>query len=100
MDCSLPGSSVHGDSPGKSTRVGCEVLLQGIFLTQGLNPSLLGLLHWLVTTRVTWEAQSLLRVSLKAFKLELKKKKKKSTDGPEVIPLLFLPFHYGSPRIP
>ena len=38
MDCSLPGSSVHGDSPGKSTRVGCHSLLQGIFLTQGSNP--------------------------------------------------------------
>ena len=23
MDCSLPGSSVHGDSPGKNTGVGC-----------------------------------------------------------------------------
>ena len=23
MDCSPPGSSVHGDSPGKNTRVGC-----------------------------------------------------------------------------
>ena len=40
MDCSPPGSSVHGDSPGKNTRVGCHVLLQGIFPTQGLNPSL------------------------------------------------------------
>ena len=30
------------DSPGKSTRVGCHFLLQGIFQTQGLN---LGLLH-------------------------------------------------------
>ena len=42
MDCSPPGSSVHGDSPGKNTGVGCHALLQGIFLTQGLNP---GLLH-------------------------------------------------------
>ena len=24
MDCSLPGSSVHGDSPGKNTGVGCH----------------------------------------------------------------------------
>ena len=46
MDCSLPGSSVYGDSPGKNTGVGCRVLLQGIFLTQGLNPRLLRLLHW------------------------------------------------------
>ena len=30
-----------GDSPGKSTGVGCQALLQGIFPTQGLNPSLL-----------------------------------------------------------
>ena len=42
MDCSLPGSSVLGDSPGKNTGVGCHDLLQGIFLTQGSNP---GLLH-------------------------------------------------------
>ena len=38
MDCSPPGSSVHGDSPGKNTRVGCHFLLQGIFPTQGSNP--------------------------------------------------------------
>ena len=41
-------SSVHGDSPGKNTRVGCHALLQGIFPTQGLNPRLLCLLHWQV----------------------------------------------------
>ena len=29
MDCSLPDSSVHGDSPGKNTGVGCHTLLQG-----------------------------------------------------------------------
>ena len=29
------------DSPGKNTEVGCHFLLQGIFLTQGLNPCLL-----------------------------------------------------------
>ena len=40
MDCSLPGSSVHGDSPGKNTGVGCHALLQGIFPTQGSNPGL------------------------------------------------------------
>ena len=41
MDCSPAGSSVHGDSPGKNTGVGCHALLQGIFPTQGLNPVLL-----------------------------------------------------------
>ena len=33
------------DSRGKNTGVGCHFLLQGIFLTQGLNPCLLHLLH-------------------------------------------------------
>ena len=46
MDCSPPGSSVCGDSPGKNTAVGCHALLQGIFLTQGLNLCLLCLLDW------------------------------------------------------
>ena len=41
MDCSPPGSSVHGDSPGKSTGVGCHTLLQGIFPIQRSNPGLL-----------------------------------------------------------
>ena len=40
MNCSPQGSSVHGDSPGKNTEVGCHFLLQGIFPTQGLNPGL------------------------------------------------------------
>ena len=35
MDCSLPGSSVHGNSPGKNTGVGCHALLQEIFPAQG-----------------------------------------------------------------
>ena len=41
-DCSLTGSSVHGDSPGKSNGEGCHAILQGISPTQGSNP---GLLH-------------------------------------------------------
>ena len=40
MHCSPPGSSVHGDSPGKNTGVGCYSLLQDIFPTQGSNPGL------------------------------------------------------------
>ena len=27
MDCSQPGSSIHGDSLGKNTGVGCHTLL-------------------------------------------------------------------------
>ena len=51
MDCSLPGSSVHGifqasvlewDAIAFSTGVGYHSLIQGISLTQGSNP---GLLH-------------------------------------------------------
>ena len=40
MDCSPPGSFVQRSSPGKNTAVSCHALLQGIFLTQGLNPGL------------------------------------------------------------
>ena len=40
MDCSPPGSSVHGDSPGKNTVEDCHALLQGIFPTQGSSPGL------------------------------------------------------------
>ena len=56
MDCSPPGSSVHEDSPGKNTGVGCHSLLQGIFLTQELN---WGLLHCrgFCTNWATREAQ-------------------------------------------
>jgi len=40
MDCGPPGPSVHGDSPDKNTGVGSHFILQGIYLTQGLNPGL------------------------------------------------------------
>ena len=40
MDCSPPGSSVHGDSPGKNIGEGFHALLQGIFPTQGSSPDL------------------------------------------------------------
>ena len=43
MDCSPPGSSVHGDSLSRDTEVGGHVLLQGIFPTRGSN---LHPLHW------------------------------------------------------
>ena len=43
IDCSPPGSSVHGDSPGQNTGVGCHFLLQEIFPIQALNSCLL---HW------------------------------------------------------
>ena len=49
------------DPMGKDTGVGCHVLLQGIFLTQGRSPHLLCLLHWDVgffTSSATWEGSS------------------------------------------
>jgi len=36
--------------PGKNTGAGYHFLFQGIFLTQGLNPPLLSLLHWHMCT--------------------------------------------------
>ena len=41
-DCSLARFLCTWDSPGKNAGVGCHFLLQGIFLSQELNP---GLLH-------------------------------------------------------
>ena len=37
-DCSLPGSSVQGDSPGKNIGVGCHALLQGNLPNSGVEP--------------------------------------------------------------
>ena len=57
MNCSPQGSPVHGASQArKNTGVGCYSLLQGIFLTQGLNPHLL---NWQADSLSlsTWEAQ-------------------------------------------
>ena len=39
-------ASLSMDSPGKNTTVGCHFLLQGLFLTRGLNSWLLQLLYW------------------------------------------------------
>ena len=40
MDCSVPGSSIHGILQARILRVGCHSLLQGIFPTQESNPGL------------------------------------------------------------
>ena len=58
MDCSPPGSSVHGILQARNTGVDCHVLLQGIFLTlvsyvHLLPPALAGRFF---TTTATWEA--------------------------------------------
>ena len=59
MECSPPGSSIHGDSPGKNTGVGCQALLQEIFPTHGSKPHLLclpALASGFFTTSTTGEA--------------------------------------------
>ena len=51
-----------------NTEVGCHVVLQGIFLTQGLNPGLLwspALAGDFFTTNITWEAPILYKVGTK-----------------------------------
>ena len=55
MDCSSPGSSVYGASPGKNTRVGCYAFPHGIFPTQGSNPDLPHC-RWILYQLCTWSA--------------------------------------------
>ena len=51
------GSSVNGISQARNSGTGCHLLLQGIFLTQGLNQNLLHLPHWQVDSLPpSWEA--------------------------------------------
>ena len=45
MDCNLPDSPVHGDSPGKNIGAGHQALLQGTFWTPGSNLHQLHLRH-------------------------------------------------------
>ena len=56
---SPPGSSVHGDSPGKNTGVGCHAPLQGIFPTQRSNPGL-HIAGGFFTSQATREAQNII----------------------------------------
>ena len=62
MDCSPPGSSVHGDSPGKSTRVYFHALLQGIFPTHGSNTWLFFFLIFLLVIYCLLNRTSILRI--------------------------------------
>ena len=72
MDCSSPGSSVHGIFQVRR-REGCHALLQGIFPTQGLNPRLLLLLHWQLDSLPLSHLGSLKQL----YSNNIKKKKKK-----------------------
>ena len=55
-DCSLPSSSIHVDSPGKNSGVGCHALLQGIFPTQESNPGLQNCRQILYHLSYQWSA--------------------------------------------
>ena len=52
MDCSPPGSSVHGDSPGKNTGVGCQALLWSI---QSTSCEMLGWMNHKMESRLLGE---------------------------------------------
>ena len=57
MACSLPGCSVHGDSPGKNTGVGGHALFQGNRPNPGIEPAPFAspaLAGGFFTTRATW----------------------------------------------
>ena len=58
MDCSPPGSSVHGDSPGKNTGMGCHALLQEIFpfRVEPMSFRSPALGWWFFTNWATWKA--------------------------------------------
>ena len=76
MDCSPPGSSVHGMLQARILDLGSHSLLQEIFWTQGLNP---GLLHcrqilYCLSHQGIYLAHYL--AMLKAYKLSLCFKKK------------------------
>ena len=56
------------DSPGKNTGVGCHTLLQGIFLTQGTEPTSLeppALAGGFFTTNAAWEAHRFITIPIK-----------------------------------
>ena len=73
LDCSPPGSFCPPAFPSKNIGMGC-FLLQGIFLTQGLNPCLLPwqegslpLSHLQSPRRSSWGLLILLLISLSPF---------------------------------
>ena len=83
MDCSLPGSSVPGDSPGKDTGVDRHALLQGIFPTQGSNPGLLHCRCWSVLEEGNHKLQNCWRRE-KILKMQNKIKEKQANTSTDM----------------
>ena len=80
MGCSLPGSFVQGDSPGKNTGVGCHALLQEIFPTQGSNPDVLQCIYIIKEWKVG--SQKILRLGMRmSVSISLLCKKDSSLGG-------------------
>ena len=94
MDCSPPGSSVHGDSPGQNTGVGSHALLQGIFLTQELNRGLL-YCRWILYqlsyqgSSAIWDAYILSHLDLSLMSLS---PSRFITEHQEELPVLYSNF--------
>ena len=70
MNCSTPSSSVHGGFSDRNTGVAYHLLLQGVFLTQGSNPSLL---HWQVDSLPLESPDSGVTTKIQFFLLILKR---------------------------
>ena len=71
MDYSPPGSSVHGDSPDKNTRVGSLFLLQEIFPTQESNPGISCIAALQLSCQGCWKTQIILPFFGKSFEESL-----------------------------
>ena len=72
------------DYPGKNTKVGCIVLLQGIFSTQGSNPHLLYLSHWQENSLILWHLGSCLEMDILVESLVILWSREKDTRNKEV----------------
>ena len=72
MDCSLPGSSVHGTLQAIHHGIGYHALLQVIYLTQRSKLYLLHLLHWQVDSLLFEPEKARLNPSLCSHWMQLK----------------------------
>ena len=101
MDCSLPGFSNHGDSPGKNNREGSHALLQGIFPTQGSNPGSPALRR--VLYRLSHQGSSLQSMESQKSRISRSDRACRQKGETRVFgmrPFLFTPFQSSSVYVP